>query len=169
MSVTTAGTSHGRRAPRNRALAAILAVSVALNLCVVAGAVWSRLNAPPPAQTTSERFHRLGDALDLTPPQRAAFDGYVAAMATRGERLRQEIEPMFDTAWAEIAKPDADEARVMQLLDDAGNRRRAFQHEAVGATLSLLATLTPDQRTKFIAAQRAFHAAQRRRHAAEAR
>jgi Spy/CpxP family protein refolding chaperone len=169
MSVTTAGLSQGRPAPRNRALAAILAVSVALNLCVVAGAVWSRLNPPPAAQTTSERFHRLADTLNLTPPQRAAFDSYVAGMAARGDRLRQEIDPMFDAAWTEIAKPDADQARVMQLLDAAGNRRGAFQHEAVGATLSLLATLTPDQRAKFIAAQRAFHTAQRRRHADEAR
>jgi Spy/CpxP family protein refolding chaperone len=168
MTVTTADVSQGRRAPRNRTLAAILAVSVALNIFVVAGAVWSHLNAPHPP-TASERFHRLGDTLDLTPPQRVAFDNYVAAMIARGDRLRQDVEPMLDDAWVELAKPDADQARVLQLLDNAGDRRRAFQHEAVSATLSLLETLTPDQRAKFIAAERAFRAAQRRRRADESR
>ena len=169
MSVTTAGMRRDRREPRQRALAAVLAISVALNLCVVAGVVWSRYNAPAPPPTISERFHRLGDSLTLTPPQRVAFDAYVAAMAARGERMRQEVEPMMEAAWGEIAKPDADEAHVLQLLDDAGNRRRAFQHEAVDATLTLLATLNPEQRAKFVAAERSYHAALRRRRADEAR
>jgi len=169
MSVTTAGVTRAWQAPRQRVLAAALAISVALNLCVVAGAVWSRYTAPVPPQTASERFHRLADSLDLTPQQRVAFDAYVAAMVARGDRMRQDVEPAMEAAWGELAKPDADQARVLQLLDDAGSRRRTYMREAVGATLSLLATLTPDQRAKFIANERAFHAAQRRRHADEAR
>ncbi len=90
-------------------------------------------------------------------------------MAARGDRMRQALDPMMDAAWAEIAKPDADPARVLQMLDDAGNQRRAFQHDAVSATLSLLAILTPDQRAKFMAAERDFRAAQRRRRAEESR
>jgi Spy/CpxP family protein refolding chaperone len=168
MSATTVGISEQRRSSRNRGLVAVLAVSIALNLCVVAGVVWSRVNAPPPPLTISERFHRLGNTLDLTATQRSAFDSYVAAMIARGDRLRQDVEPTLDAAWSEIAKPNADQARVMQLLDEASNKRRAFQHEAIGETLSLLATLTPEQRTKFIAAERAFHAEQRRRRADEA-
>ena len=167
MSATTASMSETRRPPRNRGLVAVLAVSIALNLCVVAGVVWSRVNTP--AQfTTSERFHRLADTLDLTATQRTAFDNYVAAMIANGDRLRQDVEPMLDAAWSEVGKPDADRARVLQLLDEAGDKRRAFQHEAVGETMSLLAMLTPEQRAKFIAAERAFHAAQRRRRADEA-
>ena len=169
MSVTTAGLSGRPRWTRQRTLAAILAISVALNLCAIAGGVWGRVNAPPPQLTASERFHRLAETLNLTADQRVALDSYVAAMTARGERMRQELEPMMDSAWAEGAKPDADQARVLQLLDDAGNHRRVFQHEAVAATLSLLATLTPDQRTRFVADERAFHAAQRRRRADESR
>jgi Spy/CpxP family protein refolding chaperone len=168
MSVTTAGMTRNDRLPRRRVLAAVLAISVALNLCVVAGVVWSRLHPPPPPPTFSERFHRLADTLDLTPAQHVAFDRYVVDMAARGDRMRQALDPMMDAAWAEIAKPDADPARVLQMLDDAGNQRRAFQHDAVSATLSLLAILTPDQRAKFMAAERDFRAAQRRRRAEEA-
>ena len=170
MSVTTAGMTrrHGRL-PRPGVLAAVLAISVALNLCVVAGVVWSRLNVPPPSQTLSDRLHRLANMLGLTPSQHAAFDQYVAEMVARGNRMRQEVDPMMDAAWTELAKPDADPARVVQLLDDAGNRRRAFMHDAVTETTSLLATLSPDQRAKFIAAQREHFAAERRRHADESR
>jgi uncharacterized membrane protein len=168
MTVTTASVPPRTGAPRNRTLAAILAVSIALNICVVAGAVWSRVNAPAPP-TMTDRFYRLAETLDLNPPQRIAFDAYVAATIARGERVRREIEPMMDAAWKEIAKPDADQAQVMQLLDQASDRRRESQHEAVGATLTLLASLTSDQRAKFVAGERSFHAAQRRRHASEAR
>ncbi|MBV9553574.1 MAG: periplasmic heavy metal sensor [Alphaproteobacteria bacterium] len=168
MSVTAAGLPRARQ-PRNRVLAALLAVSVALNLCALAGAAWTRLNAPPAPPTAGERFQRLAAALDLTPAQRPAFDAYAQAMIGRGERMRQEVEPALDAAWKEVAKPDADQARVMQLLDQAGDRRRAFQHEALSATFGLLATLSPGQREKFVAAERSFHAAQRRRRGEEAR
>jgi uncharacterized membrane protein len=166
---TTAGMVGRHRLPRQRVLAAVLAISVALNLCFVGGVLWARLHAPPPPQGFSERFHRLADALQLTPEQRVAFDGYVADMTARGERVRREVEPMMDTAWGELAKPDADQAHVLQLLDDASGKRRAFLHDAVGATFSLLATLSPEQRAKFIAEEREFHAAQRNRRAAEQR
>jgi Spy/CpxP family protein refolding chaperone len=169
MSVTTANLARRGGVPRQRILAAVLAISVALNLCVVAGVVWTRLRPPAPQQTFSARFHRLADTLDLTPQQRVVFDRYVSDMSARGERMRQEVEPEMEAAWGELAKPDADQSHIFQLLDDASNKRRTFMHDAVGATLSLLATLTPDQRAKFVAEERQFHAAQRSRHAAEQR
>ena len=169
MSVTTAGMSHPRGVPRQRLLVAVLAISVALNICVIAGALWSRLHPPPSPPTFSERFHRLEGTLDLTSGQRADFDHYIADMAARGDQMRHTLEPMMDAAWAELAKPDADRAQVLQLLDDASHQRRNFQQQAVNLTLSLLATLTPEQRAKFVASEREFRAAQRRRHAEEAR
>jgi Spy/CpxP family protein refolding chaperone len=169
MSVTTAGLSHrSKGVSRQRLLVAILAVSVALNLCVFAGALWIRLHAPPFPPSFSERLRHVEDTLDLTPAQRVAFDRYIADMTARGDQMRQQLDPMFDAAWAEIAKPDADQARVLQLFDDASNHRRAFMHDAVNSTLTLLATLTPEQRAKFIADEHEFRMMQRLRHAAEA-
>lgn len=167
MSVTTASLTQGRKLPRRGALAWALAVSLALNVCVVAGVVWSRVHAAP--VTATEHFRRLEDQLDLTPQQRAAFDDYVAGMAARAERMRQAVEPAMDGAWAEMSKPDPDAARVLQALDNAADLRRGFQHEAVTATLTLLAALTPDQRAKFVADQHERFAAMRRRHAEESR
>lgn len=123
MSVTTAGVHHRGEAPRHRLLVAILAISVALNICVVAGALWGKLHAPPTPPTFTERFQRLENSLDLNATQRAAFDRHVSDMAARGDQARHTVEPMMDAVWAEVAKPDADQARVLQLLDDANNQR----------------------------------------------
>jgi Spy/CpxP family protein refolding chaperone len=169
MTATTAGITPRGGLSRHRRVLAVLAISVALNLCFVGGALWSRYAGEAPPQTTSERFHRLALSLDLNAGQHAAFDGYVAAMLARSDRLRQDVEPLIGDAWAEIAKPQPDTARVQQLFDDASVRRRAYQHEALAATLTLLDTLTPDQRAKFVADERERRAAFIRRRQLESR
>jgi Spy/CpxP family protein refolding chaperone len=111
----------------------------------------------------------LALSLELNTEQRAAFDRYVAAMLARSDRLRQDVEPLIGEAWAEIANPQPDTARVQQLFDDVSTRRRAYQHEALAATLALLDTLTPDQRAKFVADERERRAAFVRRRQLETR
>jgi Spy/CpxP family protein refolding chaperone len=167
MTMAATGLTHSGRMPRPRWIVAILAISIALNLCFVAGALWTRLHAPP--MTVSERFHRLSQTLGLSPAQQTAFDQYVAGMISRGDRLRQATDPLMAEAWTEVAKPEPDQAKVFQLLDEASAQRHQFQRDAVGATLSLLATLTPEQRARFIAAERERREAERRRHIDEAR
>jgi len=162
MSVTTANTAPTGGLPRNRVLAGLLAVSVVLNLCVVAGVGWTRFNAPALPPTAAERFAQLANELHLTPEQQVAYDKYVAAMRLRGERLRDDTEPLIAAAWAEIAKPQPDEAQVQQLFDDAATRRHVYQREALAETLALLATLSPDQRAKFVADARERRAAVQR-------
>lgn len=168
MSVTTAGMSRRGGMPRQRLLAALLAVSVALNICVVAGAVWSRVNAPA-APAPGERFRKLEAALNLDDRQRLAFEKYVAAAWARNAQLRQDIEPLLDAAWTEMGKAQPDEALIMQRFTDASARWRVSQRETVEATLALLATLNPDQRAQFIAEERERRAAFRRHRAEDAR
>ncbi|HTQ34733.1 MAG TPA: periplasmic heavy metal sensor [Stellaceae bacterium] len=147
---------------------AALAISLVLNVCVIAGGLWSRYSAPAPT-TASERFRQLEATLDLNDQQRAAFEAYSAASRERTKQLRQEIEPMIEAAWAQIGKPKPDEALILERIGDASSRWRAFQRETVEATLALLATLNPEQRAKFVAAESERRAAQRRRHAEEQR
>jgi Spy/CpxP family protein refolding chaperone len=168
MTTATAGMTRSGRWPRPRLIVALLAVSVALNMCFVAGAAWTRLKAPA-LVTTSERFHRLAKSLDLTPEQQTAFDQYVASVIARTNRIRLATEPLMDEAWAEIAKPSPDQAKVLLLLDDFSNQRRETWHETIRATLSLLATLTPEQKAKFVADEKERRLAARRRRAVESR
>lgn len=168
MSATVAGTSRGGGVPRHRLIIAALAISLALNACVIAGAVWHRMNLPQ-TQSASERFRKLEASLDLNDHQRRAFEAYAAAARARNIQLRQQIDPLLDAAWAELGKDQPDGALVLQRFNDASNEWRASQRETVDATLALLATLRPEQRAKFIAAERERRADQRRRRAEEAR
>jgi Spy/CpxP family protein refolding chaperone len=167
MTTTTVAMTESTRPFRPRLLAALLAISLALNFCFIGGAVWTRLSPPQPL-SASERFQRLGQSLNLTPQQQVAFDQYVSATLTRGTRVRQATEPLIDDAWAEIAKPDPDQAKIQLLLDNFSTQRREVMHEAASATLSFLATLTPEQKSKFLAEERDRRTALRRRRAEEA-
>jgi len=169
MTVATASGAGLRRRLAPPRWAAILAVSVAHNLCFLGGALWSRYNAPPAPPTATERFRKLEANLNLNDEQRAAYQAYVTATMQRVARLRREIDPLLDSAWAEIAKPQPDETLLMQRFDDAAWQWRAFQHEAVDATLTLLTKLTPEQREKFVADEIERRANLRRRRREESR
>jgi Spy/CpxP family protein refolding chaperone len=170
MTVATAGGTSVRRlrAPR-RLWVGALAVSIALNLCFVAGALWTRFNPPTAPAVAVERFHKLEASLDLNAEQRAAYRSYVAQTRDRVARLHREIDPLLDAAWAEIAKPQPDNGYLLQRFDDAAARWRAYQHEAMDSTLALLAKLTPEQRATFVADEIERRALVRQRRAEESR
>jgi uncharacterized membrane protein len=162
VSVVTAGrTDAGGR--RSRLWIALVAVSLVLNLCFIAGAVWSRLHPPAGRLDLAERYRQMAAQLDLDSQQRAAFDRYVAAIRSRGEQMRQETDPLMSAAWDELAKPKPDTARVEQLFDEAGEKRRAMQHETTSQTVDLLGALSPVQRAKFVLIMHEWRAAWRQR------
>jgi Spy/CpxP family protein refolding chaperone len=162
VSVVTAGrTGAGGR--RSRLWIALVAVSLVLNLCFIAGAVWSRLHPPAGRLDLAERYRQMAAQLDLDSQQRAAFDRYVAAIRSRGEQMRQETDPLMSAAWDELAKPKPDTARVEQLFDEAGEKRRAMQHETTSQTVNLLGALSPAQRAKFVSIMHEWRAAWRQR------
>ena len=163
MSTATVASVAALRGQRySRLLIAVLVISLVLNLCFVAGAVWTRLHAPPGGRNLVERYQEIASELDLNAQQRAAFDQYIAAMRGRADQMRQDTDPLMGAAWDELAKPQPDEARVAQLFDQAGDKRRGFQHDATAQTLTLLTNLSPAQRAKFVALMREKRAAARR-------
>ena len=168
MTTAAAGLRPRSRLTRPGLTAALLAVSVALNLCFVAGATWTRLK-PPTATTTSARFQLLGQSLNLTTPQQAIFDQYVTGLIARNNHVRVATEPLMDQAWAEIARPNPDQTRVLELLDDFSAQRHATWHETIRATMSLLAALTPEQKAKFLANEQERRNLARRRRADDSR
>jgi len=127
----------------------LLTLSLALNLFFVAGALWIRFHGPPP-MNVEERLEGIGAQLGLDPQQKAAFEQYSQAVRTRMKLMHQAVDPLVSAAWSEVAKPDADEAKVLRLFDEAGQTRRSYMHELAPIALSFLATLSPEQRTKFV-------------------
>jgi periplasmic protein CpxP/Spy len=127
----------------------LLALSLALNLCFIGGALWIRIHGPPP-MNPEERLQQIGAELALDPTQKAAFEQYSNAVRARMQAMHKAVEPLISNAWSEVAKPDADEAKVVQLFDEAAQTRRGYMRELAPVTLSFLATLTPEQRAKFV-------------------
>ena len=140
--------AHG--ATRRPLLWVVLTLSLVLNLCFVAGALWTRFQASAPPASPAERLQRVGAELALDPRQRQAFERYSETLRTHMQQMRETVEPMMNAAWAELAKPAADQATAARLFDDAGQARRSLQRELLAPTLAFLATLSPEQRAKFV-------------------
>jgi uncharacterized membrane protein len=139
-----------RGATRHPLLWAALALSLVLNLCFVAGALWIRIQAPALPASPAERLQRIGAELALDPQQRQAFEQYSENVRSHMQHIRETVEPLMSAAWSELAKPDADQATASRLFDEAGQARRSLQRELLTPTLSFLATLSPEQRAKFV-------------------
>jgi Spy/CpxP family protein refolding chaperone len=149
--MAAANTTTAPRWPSRRGLIALLAVSLALNVLFVAGAVWSRVHAPFGPPGWQHEYRQIAAQLDLDPEQRTRFDRYVADMQAHGARMRQQMGPLIGGAWDEIAKPAPDQAQIMQHFDEASQKWREFQRESATQTLDFLSTLSPAQRSKFVA------------------
>ncbi|HJY49121.1 MAG TPA: Spy/CpxP family protein refolding chaperone [Stellaceae bacterium] len=146
----TAASVALRPGSRRHLFLVILVLSLALNLCFIAGALWIRVQGPPLPMTPEQRLQQIEPQLALNPQQKAAFDEYARTVRSRVQSMHEAIEPQVANAWSELAKPDADEAKVMQLFDQAGDQRRAFRRELGTATFTFLTKLSPEQRAKFV-------------------
>lgn len=155
--VTASGGGVSRGWPRQGLLAALLIVSVVLNLFFIAGAVWTRWQPPVEATGTAEHYRQLAGELDLDPGQRAAFDRYVAAMRSRGTAVHQQVLGLIGGIWNELEKPQADTKQLQRLLDEIAEKRRESVQEAMMQTLDFMSVLSPAQRSKFVAASRERH------------
>jgi uncharacterized membrane protein len=147
--VSVLQTAAGQGARFNR-LKALLALSLALNLFFVAGALWIRIHASPPPISPEQRLEQMSAELGLNPKQKTAFAQYSRAMREHMQAMRDAVRPQIAKAWSEVAKPQADEVRVMQLLDEAAQTRHRYVHDLTATTLAYLATLSADQRAKFV-------------------
>ena len=146
----TFASAVSRRVTRQPLLWVALALSLVVNLCFIAGAAWIRIHGPSPPMAAEERFQRIGAELALDPQQQQAFDRYTEDVRIHLQNMREAVDPLMSAARTELAKPDADEATVTQLFDEAAQTRRGFQRELIAKTLSFLAVLSPEQRAKFV-------------------
>jgi Spy/CpxP family protein refolding chaperone len=139
-----------RPGSRRQLFRVILVLSLALNLCFIAGALWIRVQGPPLPLSPEQRLQQIEPQLALNPQQKAAFEEYARTVRSGMQSMREAAEPLVANAWSELAKPDADEAKVMLLFDQAGDERRSFRRELGTATFAFLTKLSPEQRAKFV-------------------
>jgi uncharacterized membrane protein len=139
--------------PRSRILTAILAVSLVLNVLFVAGALWGRIEEAP-ARGLDQRFERIGTQLNLDASQRVAFDRLLAELRGRSDKVQQQVGPLYRAAWDAAGNPAADADEVFRLFDAALDKRRELSRDTMRKTLDFLGTLSPEQRSRFVALAR---------------
>jgi uncharacterized membrane protein len=147
--MTIVDTALAGRSIRQQIWWAAVALSLALNLFFIAGALWTHLHVPP-AVTREGRFDEMARALALDPRQRRAFAGYSQMMRTQLEQTRDLAQPLVRDAWTEVSRPQPEEAKVMQLLDRAAEVRRLHLAQITTLTIGFLKKLSPEQRAKFV-------------------
>ena len=135
---------------RRHLFSVLIALSVALNLFFIVGALWIRIHGPQMPLSAWDRLHYIGEQLGLDPRQKEAFDRYSQAVRSHMQAMHKAVDPLVGNAWTEVARPDADETKVVELFDEAGQARRGFMRELAPITLSFLATLSPEQRARFV-------------------
>jgi uncharacterized membrane protein len=148
MSMVGAATRQGSW-PRSRVLTAVLAISLVLNVLFIAGAVWSRIDMPA-ARGLDQRFEQIGAQLNLDPRQQAAFNGFIAEMRGRRDKVRQQVVPLYHSAWDAAGKPAMDAAEVRRSFETAFDERLRLNRETTARMVDFLATLSPEQRGRFV-------------------
>jgi Spy/CpxP family protein refolding chaperone len=149
--VTSATEAASASMWRGRGVLIALALSITLNVFVLGGLMWSMV-APPPSPPTGNLASRLNAAarrLELSPEQRQAFRHFAADARAVREELRQNNAPVMRQIWAEMAKPQPDQAAINNLSDQAVENRRAYQRKMATNLMTFLGSLTPEQRERF--------------------
>src|SRR3954453_19348691 len=139
--------------PPSRILSAVRSVSLVLNVLFVAGAVWGRIEEAP-ARGLDGRFERMGAQLVPESTQPVAFDRLLAELRGRGEKVQQQVAPLYRAAWDAAGNPTAGADEVFRLFDAAFDKRRQLNRETTRETLDFRATLSPEQRGRFVALAR---------------
>ena len=140
-----------RRASRQHIWKALFALSVALNLFFVVGALWIRVHAPAPMASAEDRFEQMAGELGLNAAAKASicalFGNHARAIASNaqgGTAFGCSRLVGGGSSRAPI------ETKVMQLLDQAAQERRGYVRDLTTTTLSFLSTLSQQQRDEFI-------------------
>jgi Spy/CpxP family protein refolding chaperone len=135
----------------------LLAVSVALNIFFLAGAFWVRVHHGPHGEPGGDPEHRIAaitKELSLDAKQREALERFVRSARQGGRQLREKNEPVLEQSWRELSKDNPDDAAIERAFSEATANRRAYQLEVSRSMRQFLATLSPDQREKFLSTLR---------------
>lgn len=140
--------AYGVRLRRRPSLLAVfLALSLALNLCMIGGFAYSRWISPPrPHPTPERRLEMLAERLNLRPDQMQPYDEFRRALRHEQETLAFEQRPLMAESWVELQKDHPDAIKVQSLLDQMQLHRHSFQIDSAALIIRFMAVLTPEQR-----------------------
>jgi uncharacterized membrane protein len=147
--MTSLAEGEVKSALRNRLVWIALALSLTLNVFVIAGLIWSQAANPRPANF-AERLVEAGAGLNLSPAQRDIFNQFAESIQQRTRGMRETGAPLIRQIWDELAKPQPDQAVINQLVDETSENRHAYQRDVIASLSAFLGSLSPDQRAQFV-------------------
>jgi len=127
-----------------------LAASVAANVFFAAGLAYSIYTGRRVAESPAARVDLVADRLGLNEAQRAGLKLLRERAAVRRSGLHEARAPTRAAIVEEILRPAFDRARVLALIDEWGADRRLYFAEFAEDLHGYLATLSPEQRARFV-------------------
>jgi uncharacterized membrane protein len=139
----------GKPGSRGRLVWTALVLSLVLNVFFVGGLIWSRVYAERPA-TAAERFQQVATEMNFAGGEGERFQQFFQTVQRDTQQLRESNRPLMQRIWSELGKEHPDQAAINQLIDQATENRHAYQKQMATALAGFLATLTPEQRSRFV-------------------
>jgi|SRR5579863_4856087 len=136
--------------PRKRwILKLVLALSLTLNLCFIAGLAYTKF-ATEEWMSPQQRVAALAGDLRLTPEQRQGFREMIQVLRLKGQSLRAANAELQAQVMTELGKPQPDQDTVTRLFGQIADNRHQFQIQVGTALAAFFSKLTPEQRAHFI-------------------
>jgi len=127
----------------------VLALSLTLNLCFIAGLAYKKF-ATEAWMSPQQRVQALADDLKLSPDQRQSFREMIQVLRLKGQSLRAANAELVAQVWTELDKNQPDQDVLKRTFGQLAENRRQFQIEVGTALANFFTKLTPEQRAHFI-------------------
>lgn len=137
-----------------RALGFLLAVSLAVNVFVVAGVVYTVYKEQHATASPEGRVDLVADELGLTAEQREALALLRERSAIRRSAMKETLSPAQAAVLQQVSEPSFDRDRVKALIAEWNEERQLYYLTSSEDLHEFLMTLTPEQRRSFLAMAR---------------
>lgn len=137
-----------------RALGFLLAVSLAVNVFVVAGVLYTVYKEQTATASTESRVDLVADELGLNAEQREALTLLRERAAIRRSAMKETSAPAQAAVLQQVSETDFDPERVKALIADWNAERQLYHLTFAEDLHGFLMTLTPEQRQSFLAMAR---------------
>ncbi len=139
---------------RGKLLWILLAVSLAANVFLVAGALYSLYGGGTPGARATANIDTVAERLGLSSEQRDGLLGLRDKARKGREGMRAGRAQRRAAFLDELGKPSFDRERVLALMEARSAGRRARFADLAQDLHAYLATLSPEQREAFLAMAR---------------
>ena len=126
----------------------LLAISVVLNIFAVGGFIYAKRATETRIMNRSPVM-MAARQLDLTDPQKQAFEKMRADIRKSSSDIRDEMRPLRRELLTELAKPQPDFAMVDRKIDDLGDVQGKKFKAMVRSVHEFQQALTPEQQEAF--------------------